>query len=272
MSTVEERHQRERDELEAEIQKMLAGAKGKNERKRLNQQAEKMRRELFDKQEEERDDPLFAIAEEIAARKRSEVKEEPKEDPEEKARLAAELKKQQNREKRQKKQQRRMQEESELANVMKDMKSKGQIESEELTAQLEKIGKNMHPVLGDGHCLYRAVGFIMSHRGYPEAADFRFVRKMCADEMKANKAAYMDFTGAANDDEYMAYCARVENSAEWGDEIELSALSNAFKMSFIVHRLGQEPMKHGNFDSTSELAFLEFYSTSGGHYNAVIPK
>lgn len=269
---MEQRHQREKDELEAEIQKMLAGAKGKNERKRINQQAEKMRRELYEKQEDERDDPVVAVARQLAAEKQAEVKEEPKEDPAEQERLAAEQKKQQNREKRQKKQQRRMQEESQLRNLMRDAKTKGQIESEALSAQLDKEGLKMHSVIGDGHCLYRAVGFNMSHRGYPEAADFRFVRKMCADEMRANKDAYIGFIDITDEAEYIAYCDRIENSAEWGGEVELVALSNAFKMSFIVHRNGQQPMKQGNYDATTELAFLEFYSTSGGHYNSVVPK
>ena len=155
---------------------------------------------------------------------------------------------------------------------MKNAKTKGDIEVEQLTEQLKKSGLKMRHVLGDGHCLYRAVGFNMTHHGVPEGTDFKFIRKMCADEMRKNKDKYVDFTGCTNDDEYAAYCTKVESSAEWGTEVELTALSNAFKMSFIVHRNGLEPMKHGSYETTSHLAFLEFYSTSGGHYNSVIPE
>ena len=54
--SVSERHQREKDELEAKIKDLLSTANTKNERKRLNKQAEQMRRDLFDKQMAETED------------------------------------------------------------------------------------------------------------------------------------------------------------------------------------------------------------------------
>ena len=56
---IQARHKKEKAELEARITDMLASATSKNERKRLNKQAEQMRRDLFDKQSKEADDPFI---------------------------------------------------------------------------------------------------------------------------------------------------------------------------------------------------------------------
>ena len=265
--SVEQRQQRERDELENEISKMLAAAKSKNERKRLNQQAEKMRRDLYEKHESEAEDPAVALARQISEQSGEAPTPAANPAPEDDAAAKAEQKKQQNRERRQRKQQKKMQMEHEFAENLKNVRTKGEIEIEELTAQLHKIHLKMHPVMGDGHCLYRAVAFNLARAGRQEFSEFTAVRAACADEMRKNREKYQDFVGAEC---YDAYCDKVQNSAEWGGEVELSALSNAFQMSFIVHRRGQEPMKHGDYETTSQVAFLEFFTTSGGHYNSVV--
>lgn len=265
--SVEQRQQRERDELEEEIKKMLATAKSKNERKRMNQQAERMRRELYEKHQDEVEDPAVALARQISEQAASELVAKAPAPAQDDAAAKAEQKKQQNRERRQRKQQKRFQMENEVAELVKGVRTKGEIEIEELEAQLHKIHLKMHPVMGDGHCLYRAVAFNLGRAGRSDYAEYQAVRTACADEMRKNRPKYEDFVGSDN---YDAYCDSVQNSAEWGGDVELTALSNAFQMSFIVHRRGQEPIKRGDYDAVSQLAFLEFFTTSGGHYNSVV--
>lgn len=264
--SVEERHQREVEELEERIRKMLEGAKSKNDRKRINRQAEDLRRELYEKHQSEIDDPIVALARQISANSDA-APATPATPVEDDSAKKAEQKKQQNRERRQKKQQKRMQMESEFAESLKGVRTKGEIEIEELNTQLHALHLKMQPIMGDGHCLYRAVAFNLARAGNQELSEYTAVRAACAAEMRSHKERYMDFVGV---DGYDAYCDSVEKSAEWGGEVELIALTHACQMSFIVHRRGQPPMRRGDYEASSQLAFLEHFTTSGGHYNAVV--
>ncbi|OHT01481.1 OTU domain-containing protein 6B [Tritrichomonas foetus] len=268
---IQERHQKEKDELEAKIQEMLKGAKSKNERKRLNKQAEDMRRELFEKQESETEDSFIKSLIDTA---NTEEPPKPANPPPAKPNEKPKKDLERNRQKRLKKAQQRYQLEAQLADVVNNTKTKGQIEIEHITDQLSKINMKMHSVLGDGHCLYRAVAYSLFQSGLKEYEDpnsFSDLRKRTAKELRENEEKYIGFSNCANHEEFEAHCQKVENSSDWGDELELMALSNALGYSFIVHRDGEEPITRGDFSSSLHLAFLLHYTTSGGHYNSVIP-
>ena len=269
---VAQRHQEEKDALEKKIAEMLAGAKTKNERKRLNQHAEKMRRELFEKHQEEADDPIYAIATQITKANDEQSKPAPlpsKPKPRQKAKLSNDKKRQ----KRLQKAQHEMALQNEIANAMNSTKTRSQIELEQAEAQLSKLHLKMHPAIGDGHCLYRSIAYCLSQFGLQEYSDslsFKIIRRKAAEELRAHPEQYRDFAGCANDEEYRNYCDKVENTAEWGDELEVKALSNALDYAIVVHKVGNEPIKHGNQPNCIQLMFLENFTSSGGHYNAVV--
>lgn len=270
--TISEKHEREKKELEAKIAEMLAAATTKNERKRINKQAEQMRRELFDKQSQETDDPFLQSIIDTASNEPNTTAPPPKQatsEPPKKSQEQIERKRQQ----RMKKMQRKYQQEAEFEEV-KNMKTKGQIEQEQMAEQLAKINLKMHSNIGDGNCLYRAFAYSLLKKGFQEYRDpnsFKEIRKRAADELRSNESQYFNFSNCSNHEEYEHYCEIVENSAEWGDELELTAISNAFKYTIVVHRVGQPPLNRGEFSQSIDLAFLPNFTTSGGHYNAVIP-
>lgn len=270
------RHAKETEELEKKIAEMLAGAKTKNERKRLNQQAEKMRRDLFEKQQQEADDPLFDIAASISQEYQHEkAKEVPKVAPDTNENKKKANKINKARQKRLRKAQERYEFENKLVNAVKESNVRGQTELQKANEQLLKLGLKMRPVIGDGNCLYRSVAYCLSQIGLKEYEDqnkgLKALREKTANELRKNKDKYFDFSNCANDEEYEKHCDRVENTSEWGGELEVTALSNALNISFIIHRVGFEPMKHGEQLTSIQLFFLEYFTSSGAHYNSVVP-
>ena len=267
---IQQRHEKEKEELEAKIKEMLASATSKNERKRLNKQAEQMRRDLFEKQSHEADDPFIqSIIDNTNNNENNDTIEQTQIKQDEEAQQSNNKKKksqkdiERSRQQRQKKMQKRFQLESEI-NLAANTKTKGQIEIEKLNDQLQKIGLTMHQVIGDGNCLYRAIAYSLAKIGLSEYNDpkaYLDLRKRAADELRSKPSEYLPFSNFETSEQFENHCVRVEKSSDWGDELELVALSNALEYSIIVHRA----------DQSFELAFLAFYTTSGGHYNSVIP-
>jgi hypothetical protein len=251
----DDRRAQESASLEATIQTMLSGAKSKNDRKRINQRAEQMRRDLYARQQDELDDP--------SADPPPPTPTPPTPTPPPPAADPKADRREQNREKRLKKAQQKYKLESALP---LHTKTRGVIEAEQLDAQLAKLGLKMRPVLGDGHCLYRAIAF-----GLPDVGEFQTVRRRIADELRGHTEKYFDFSGCQDADQYAAHCDTVERTAEWGDELEIAAAANAFRVAFVVHENGAEPKTWGDFALRTNLALLRHYTTSGGHYNPIIP-
>lgn len=275
---IQQRHEKEKEELEAQIAQMLATATTKNERKRLNKQAEQMRRDLFDKQSKETDDPFIQSiidnannAESNTANEKSQPEQEIQQTNGKKKKSQKDIER--SRQQRQKKMQKKYQQESELS-LAANTKTKGQIEIEKLNEQLQKIGLTMHQVIGDGNCLYRAIAYSLANKGlseYDNPTAYQELRKRCADELRSKSSEYIGFSNCETPEDFEAHCVRVEKSSDWGDELELMALSNALEYSIVVYRADQQPIKRGEFAPSLDLAFLAFYTTSGGHYNSVIP-
>jgi OTU domain-containing protein 6 len=266
MTSIEVRHQQEADDLESEIQHFLATAKSKNDRKRLNQQAEKIRRELYNRQQSELADPAPDPTPPAAAPAPAGAP-----DPAADARAA---KLERNRQKRLKKAQQTAAAESKLLNAVQHAAMRGQTEAEALCAQLARLNLRMGSVLGDGHCLFRAVAACLAalgHREYAERSAFQIARERVARELRARPDTYFGFSGCEGMAQYLAHCDRVESAAEWGDDLELAAAANAFEMSFVVHENGRPPLTRGQFHTVANLALLRCYSTSGAHYNPVFP-
>lgn len=270
---VKQRHEAEKAALERQIAEMLSGATTKNERKRLNQQAEKMRRDLFERQQEEADDPLFDLAASISrgyAQERAQAAPAPPPPPAAKS----EAKINRAREKRLRKAQRQRAFEAQVAGAVEQSTRRGQEEQQRANEQLLKLGMKMRPVIGDGNCLYRSVAYCLSQLGMSEYADQNealwALRQRTAEELRLHSDKYFEFSNCGSMEQFEEHCRRVETTSEWGGELEVTALSNALAISFVVHRVGFEPMKHGEQVTEIHLFFLEHFTSSGGHYNSVV--
>ena len=271
--SIEDKHKQENEELEKKIAEMLSHATGKNEKKRLNKEAEKMRRELFEKQQQELVDPtLAAIAEK--AQPTNSAEQEEKEKAEEELKKENEKKKKRKNAKAQRERKLKQQFEMQAAAMkIASEKTPGQIETEKLEEQVSQLGFQMKPIVGDGHCLFRAVSSCLASLGkeeYNKADSYMDLRKLCADEIRSKPDFYLPFSSYQTKEELEKHCDIIEKTAEWGDALEVSALANALHLTIIVHSLGLPPQKYGDGASEINISFHSKYSSEGGHYNSLI--
>lgn len=255
-------HKQESEELEKKIQEMLAGAKSKNDRKRINKEAEQMRKELFEKyQSLEVDSTIAAIAEN--SKPAAAPEPEPVQEPPKKKKTNAKAQ-------REKKLKAKYELEAAARKAGSEM-TPAQIETEKIAAQIAPLGLVIRSVAGDGHCLFRSIAVAMTsigRSGYsPDSV--KELRQVAAKEIREHPDDYLPFSDYGSVEELNKHCDKIENENEWADNLEVSALANALKVSIIVHALGIPPQKFGEFVTEINLTF-HTASRSGGHYNAAI--
>jgi flagellar biosynthesis GTPase FlhF len=278
--SIEEKHKQENEELEKRIAEMLAGAKSKNEKKRLNKEAEQMRRDLFEKQQKETVDPIIAAIAASTAANAEAVREKEREREEEETQKKA-LEEEKKRKKkanakaqRERKQKQQLEERAQLAKIASE-KSPGQIETEKIGAQILPLGFVIKPIIGDGHCLFRAVASGLALLGKEEYAAhdaFLELRKVCANEILSNINDYLPFSIYESNEKLIEHCKAIETTSEWGDALEVSALANALKLTIVVHSLGIDPQKYGTGQTEINLTFHSQFTKCGGHYNVAVQK
>lgn len=160
--------------------------------------------------------------------------------------------------------------------------SQRELELAKLTVQLakEKPHLAVHEVMGDGHCLYRAVADqIRRYRpdlhSWNKSADLAHeeVRVLCAQALRKGKDDYECFAELKDGENYQGYCSRVENSADWGGHLELRALADTLRVQILVYRAGEDPITLGNSsgkDVPLRLTFHQFWFALGEHYNSAV--
>lgn len=148
-----------------------------------------------------------------------------------------------------------------------------------LTEKLTPHGLAVHPIISDGHCLYRAVahqlGVTGRRKGYTEG-DYPAMRRLTATHLRANADTYSDFLGEGDADSYEEYCTKVEKGNDWGGELEARALAAALNTRLEVWRAGASPLEIGNDspggdENILRVSYHLHYYTLGEHYNSVVP-
>ncbi|WVQ81013.1 hypothetical protein IAT38_003120 [Cryptococcus sp. DSM 104549] len=152
-------------------------------------------------------------------------------------------------------------------------------EDPQWTAQLEKerqdeiriigaacvaLGREIHEIAPDGHCMYAAIGDQLGLIGIiskHDAADPKVIRKHAANFMLSHPDDFMPFlpsitgedSAGATDDGLMTeegfkkYCSLVADTGEWGGEPEIQALSRAFSIPIHVIQRGPPTIvSHGH--------------------------
>eukprot|EP00445_Apocalathium_hangoei_P019270 CAMPEP_0203911292 /NCGR_PEP_ID=MMETSP0359-20131031/52469_1 /ASSEMBLY_ACC=CAM_ASM_000338 /TAXON_ID=268821 /ORGANISM="Scrippsiella Hangoei, Strain SHTV-5" /LENGTH=319 /DNA_ID=CAMNT_0050836969 /DNA_START=49 /DNA_END=1008 /DNA_ORIENTATION=- len=155
----------------------------------------------------------------------------------------------------------------------------------ELVAISARLTKQRPPlkvldVPGDGHCLYRAVGDQL-RRARPELgawtkkpdASHEDVRSLCASSLRRRREAYEAFAELNDGEDFDGYCTRVENSADWGGQLELRALADELELQIFVHRAEEaEPLIIGDVARGDPLhvTYHQFWYALGEHYNSAV--
>src|SRR3989338_3793305 len=135
---------------------------------------------------------------------------------------------------------------------------------------LRSSGLLMHPIKGDGNCLFRAVA--LQVYGSPEPHGL--LRQRCMDFIENSRATYEPFTGP-DFEGYVAVKRRdgMETPLAWGGHMEVQALSEMFSTRFEIY--DAETGKTVNIDhesySDAEVPVRLSYH-HGNHYNALVSR
>ncbi|KAK6951044.1 hypothetical protein Daesc_007573 [Daldinia eschscholtzii] len=141
------------------------------------------------------------------------------------------------------------------------------------------VEKEIQP---DGHCLFSAVADQLQARGVPlgpepEIKDmpaYRVVRRAATDYMEAHADDFAPFLEEPLD----TYVPKIRDTAEWGGQLELSALANAYGVEIKVLQDGRtetiEPNTGGEEEKKNkrERIWLAYYRHGyglGEHYNSL---
>jgi len=306
LEDLEARHEREKKELEERSEALIATVKSENKGKKakaaLNdaeRQVEQWRYELEQRQAEEQESLEQHLSGGVsidkaneggaAAKAAAEVQATTTAETEANAKAAEEARVQQKKEKALKKRQGRAAKEADRQAALDRERAEAgpsarETENKKLQQQLTNLMPKLRvsEVAADGHCLYRAVGDqlrrvrpdLHSWKRPPEFVHEE-VRQLCAAALRRGADNYSPFAELAEGEDFEGYCGRVENSADWGGELELRALADALQTRIVVHRAGEtEPLVLGPEGLSGlplQVTYHRYYYTLGEHYNSAIP-
>ncbi|MCJ1436954.1 hypothetical protein MMC27_006337 [Xylographa pallens] len=152
-------------------------------------------------------------------------------------------------------------------------------ENERLVMQKELnlrglVEKDIRP---DGHCLYSAVADQLSTRRIIQASgeheeakpDYKSVRRVAANFVSKHAADFSPFLEEPIED----YVVKIKDTAEWGGQLELSALARAYGMNInILQGDGRVEKIEAGIDDSGPPIWLAYYRHSfglGEHYNSL---
>ncbi|KAH6845035.1 hypothetical protein B0I37DRAFT_328044 [Chaetomium sp. MPI-CAGE-AT-0009] len=143
-----------------------------------------------------------------------------------------------------------------------------------------------HEIAPDGHCLFSAVADQLSLNGIPlvegevpglepkvVVPPYKVVRGVAADWIEGHGDAYAGFL----EEGVEGYVGRIRDTAEWGGELELSALANAYGVEIrVVQGEGRvevvRPDAAGKGEGEAKTLWLAYYRHGyglGEHYNSL---
>ncbi|KAI0024277.1 hypothetical protein F4780DRAFT_655485 [Xylariomycetidae sp. FL0641] len=143
-----------------------------------------------------------------------------------------------------------------------------------------------HEVAPDGHCLFSAVadqlaqqGIALDERRAAGEPLHKTTRRAAADYMRAHPDDFAPFLPDAEGGNDMgAYARMIEDTAEWGGQLELAALAAAYKVEIMVVQDGRTETIHpagADKAPDSRRIWLAYYRHGyglGEHYNSLRKK
>uniref|UniRef100_A0A8C2CJZ3 ubiquitinyl hydrolase 1 n=1 Tax=Cyprinus carpio TaxID=7962 RepID=A0A8C2CJZ3_CYPCA len=132
-------------------------------------------------------------------------------------------------------------------------------------------------ISSDGHCMYRAVEDQLTERGAP--LSLTELRAQTAQYMRSHADDFLPFlTDPSSGDMYTAdefekYCSDVADTAAWGGQLELKALSQVLQLPIEVIQAESPSIIIGeeNVKLPITLVYMRHAYGLGEHYNSVEP-
>ncbi|KAI8821738.1 uncharacterized protein EV422DRAFT_619491 [Fimicolochytrium jonesii] len=129
-----------------------------------------------------------------------------------------------------------------------------EIEENAIANMLGPMNLRIKQIPPDGHCMYNAIVDQLAAKGAADGKTYKDLRRIAADFLRA-------------------YCDEVENTAAWGGQTELQAISCALEMPIHVVQMGTPVLKIGE-DLDAEPLFVSYHRHAyglGEHYNSLLP-
>ncbi|CAO3599486.1 unnamed protein product [Absidia cylindrospora] len=154
----------------------------------------------------------------------------------------------------------------------------GQLESDSISELLVPMKLRVQEITADGHCLYNAVGAQLLKR-YNDKNSYQDLRKAAADYMRQHPDDFIPFLYKDNGDMFSAddleqYCNDIENTARWGGQMEILALSNAKQVPIHIIQMGAPVLKVNDETYADKkplkLAYHKHLYSLGAHYNSLL--
>ncbi|KAK9368180.1 hypothetical protein V1509DRAFT_664708 [Lipomyces kononenkoae] len=150
------------------------------------------------------------------------------------------------------------------------------IELENIQALTEKLGLIQHDIIPDGHCLFAAIADQLRVR-HDLSTSVAELRRKAAAHIRSDSDTFAPFLF---DEETLslrdlsAYCLDLENTAIWGGDMEILALSKEYDCPVSVVMSGKSRLRLNETGKHPEL-WLAYYKHSyglGEHYNSLRDK
>ncbi|KKY18423.1 putative otu domain-containing protein 6b [Phaeomoniella chlamydospora] len=101
------------------------------------------------------------------------------------------------------------------------------LEQERMNRKLSSLGLTENQIRSDGHCMYSAVAWAISLSPSPSSQNptYQTIRSNTASYISSHPEAYLPFLSDPSES-LESYTNKIANTAEWGGELELSAIAN----------------------------------------------
>jgi OTU domain-containing protein 6 len=149
------------------------------------------------------------------------------------------------------------------------------MESEYMKKTFSAHGLVEQDIAPDGHCLFSAVADQLSQSGIPTGRtdssepEYKTVRRAAAAFMTENADDFAPFL----EDDLGVYVARIRDTAEWGGQLELTALARRYGAEIRVVQDGRtERIGEDEGGKTGKVLWLAYYRHGyglGEHYNSL---
>ncbi|RIA99662.1 hypothetical protein C1645_746834 [Glomus cerebriforme] len=154
-----------------------------------------------------------------------------------------------------------------------------EIEHEKITEKVVSMGLYIKEIIPDGHCLYNAISDQLQIR-HNIVTDYKELRRKAAAYMRKYPDEFIPFLPTTQDGEmcsteqFNKYCDDLENTAVWGGELEILAISKSFRIPVHIVQMNSSLLKvpEDEFQNTEPIiiSFHKYMYGLGSHYNSLL--
>ncbi|XP_050361480.1 deubiquitinase OTUD6B [Nymphalis io] len=263
---LDQKHKKEKKELQAQIQALKKAAKNdKTKKKELNAEITKLESDLEERHKKEIETNANCLNPEIG----------PDEQVIESDNVKPKISKAQKRRDKKLQQERDREKEIKMQEI-ENINGPRNMENQAICKRLEERNLKICPIPSDGDCLYKAVVH-QYEINYNKTLGVDDLRNRVSSYILEHKEDFMPFLSNTDtnemltDREFEEYCDKIKNTKVWGGQLEIRAISNCLKCPLIVIQAsGPEAIEQGTEFPGPPLtiSYHRHMYSLGEHYNS----